>query len=334
MFTRNAAMIPSLLLVLSVTVGCGGSGDDAVVEERKVPVLLYHAWQASQPCDYINNYAVALKADLEMIHQQGFVVVPVEWIVEWRLGQRDLPDNVVGITFDDGLDNEWLDIDDVPCGPLPSVRSILQEFKDLHADDLPSYSPHVTSFVIGSRTAREIIGLSDVYGPWRTMGDFWWNDANASDLMSIMSHGLDHDHIAITQQEYDPILRVYLPVSGYADGVWRGKFEPERINTYASNDLHIRAAGEYIESVTGEWPRLLAHPIGTDHVSDYTMNVYLPSYGAEHQAIAAFCTEAEADEGNFVTLDSNRWCLPRFSWGELYWRTPEDLLDILLISSS
>ncbi len=78
---------------------------------------------------------MALRQDLETLHQRGYVVVPVYWIAEWVAGLRDgstLPNKVVGITFDDGANLDWIDGN----GPYDickwSFRSVLQEFKSRH----------------------------------------------------------------------------------------------------------------------------------------------------------------------------------------------------------
>ena len=88
---------------------------DGLAPDARVPVLVYHAWGIDAPCDYRHHALRAFEADLETIHGRGFTVVPVEWLAEWALRARDgstLPGRVVGITFDDGPDLDWIDAHD------------------------------------------------------------------------------------------------------------------------------------------------------------------------------------------------------------------------------
>lgn len=302
---------------------------EALPNDARVPILLYHTRTISEPCEYGSDDLVALEQDLETLHSEGFTVMPVYWLVQWSLGWRDgstLPDKVVGITIDDGYDADYLDRTPAPGGCLPrkSARTILHEFRERYADELPDLSPHASLFVIASREVRNLLDPIDQH-----FGDNWWAAAHHSPLMEVYNHGADHDHTVLTEQIWEPLLDAHLPAAGNADGDWSGKLRPDRINNLESNRVHISYAAEYIASRIGVWPDLFAHPMG--RVSDYTRTVYFPHYFHEHGTVAAFCTEV-AGRGphprNYLTRGADRWCLPRLTHG-YSWRTPEEFLTIL-----
>ncbi len=263
---------------------------------------------------------MALRQDLETLHQRGYVVVPVYWIAEWVAGLRDgstLPNKVVGITFDDGANLDWIDGN----GPYDickwSFRSVLQEFKSRHPE-LPWYSPHAASFVLASPEARRLIGGG-------TMTDSWWGAANSSGIMEVYNHGMDHDHDSIRSATRDDTvsapLTVWLPVGAYGDNQWLGRANFYRIDSYWESNYEVSKAAAYIKTKIGVWPDLFAYPYG--HASPYLRDTYFPAYWNEHQTLAAFCL------GNtYLTKSSHRFCLPRFSYGSA-WTTPTGLANLL-----
>jgi Polysaccharide deacetylase len=292
----------------------------ALSNSAKVPVLLYHSHQVGSPCDYANNAALALAQDLETMRNKGFTVVPLYWIAEWAVGTRDgstLPEKVVGLSFDDGLDLDWIDniIPSHACAPLKSFRAVLQDFKAAH-NDLPWYSPHASSFVIGSPVARGPIG-----GGY--MNDSWWASANASGIMEIYNHSADHDHGTLYGPFWDWDLSTYIPVRGYATvGNWTGANEFWRIDNYESSKRAVTASAAYIATKIGPaWPDLFAYPFG--HASTYLRYTYFPNYASEHQTLAAFSTQP-----TYVTRSSERYFLGRYGYGA-DWTTPAQLSAIL-----
>ncbi|MEW6735414.1 MAG: polysaccharide deacetylase family protein [Acidobacteriota bacterium] len=299
----------------------------ALPNSAKVPVLIYHSWNVGSDCSYVNNAPAALESDLETIRQQGFVVVPLYWIAEWAVGIRDgstLPDKVVGLTFDDGVSGDWYDNASSPCGYVKSFRTILQEFKARYPD-LPWYSPHAAVFVVGSPSARQFVGGN-------TMTDEWWAAANSSGIMEIYNHSTDHDHESIHGQygpsfpaAFDSSLGIYIPVAGYGMDAynWVGRNNFFRIDSYLEANYEIARSAQYISSKIGVWPDLFAYPFG--HEVPYLINDYFPNYPGEHQTLAAFCCG-----DSFVTRNSSRYCLPRFSHGSPGgWTTPAGLVSIL-----
>lgn len=278
-------LFSALLMPLALTT-CA-IANASLAPDAKVPILLYHSRHVSDPCDYGHNDLLALEHDLETLHQEGYTVVPVEWLVDWQAGRRrgdTLPDKPVGITLDDGFDADYIDrTNHAPeCGPHKSAHAILREFKERYADELPDYSPHATVFVIASREVRSL--LEDNH-----FQENWWAAAHHSPLMSVQNHGSDHDHPVITEPLWDEGLQAWLPASASADGQWEGRLDPRRVSNLESNRIHITHAAQYIADRTGEWPIFFAHPMGL--VSEFARRVYLPGYYHEHGTMAAFCTE-------------------------------------------
>lgn len=301
----------------------------ALQDDALVPILLYHSWAVSPPCDYPNNNLLALEQDLEMLKANGWTVVPLSYLVEWRLGIRNgntMPDKVVAITMDDGHNLDWVDgaFADQTCAPLQSFGTTLKKFKQKYAGQIPSYSPHATTFVIGSPVARDQIG-------WPDMDDSWWFDAQWSNVMDVENHSTDHDHDTIISAMYDPDLNTTIPSSGYSTGVWAGSHNPGNITTLGGANAFVVPSAKYIQSKTGKYPAIFAHPYGI--ASNYMLNSYFSQlhYWTLHKTEAAMCTERVGQGallGNYMTKTSHRYCIPRFTF-QSSWTTPEGLLEIL-----
>lgn len=298
-----------------------------LADDAKVPILLYHSRHVEEPCTYGHNNLLALEEDLEVLHQEGYSVMPLYWLVEWQRGWRSgttLPKKVVAISLDDGYDSDFLDRtpNAHECAPLKSAYTILREFHEKYKDELPDLSPHASTFVIASRAVRSLLEENHLQSNW-------WAAAHHSPLMEVYNHGTSHDHPVIQEKLWDDEMEVWLPESGHDDGIWEGKLMPERIVSLDSNRIYIRDSAQYIADKIGAWPDLFAYPMGK--VSHYTKNVYLPHYFHEHGTVAAFCTE-RAGRGphplNYMTRSSDHWCLPRLTHG-YSWRTPEEFLGIL-----
>lgn len=322
-------LIPIFLSVCMLTAGIVFSPkSEALSDNSRVPILLYHPRHVSGDCSYGNSDLTALEQDLETLHEEGYTVLPLYWLVEWSLGWRrgdTLPDNVVAITLDDGYDSDFLiGAPGAPeeCGQQKSAHSILEAFHEKYKDELPDLSPHISTFVIASKEVRKLLEEN-------SFQDNWWATAHASKFMEVYNHGTSHDHPVIQEKLWDDEMEVWLPESGHDDGIWEGKLMPERIVSLDSNRIYIRDSAQYIADKIGAWPDLFAYPMGK--VSHYTKNVYLPYYFHEHGTVAAFCTE-RAGRGphplNYMTRSSDRWCLPRLTHG-YSWRTPEEFLGIL-----
>jgi hypothetical protein len=298
----------------------------AIDNAARVPILLYHSW-AITGCTESTNESKALEADLEVIHQNGYTVVPVYWIAQWAIGDRDgseFPDDnkIVGLTFDDGYRQDWYDTNPNGCFTKSFYR-ILQEFKNSHPE-LPANSPHASSFVIASPVARNIIGGSN-------LSDEWWYAAHHSGLMEIYNHSLDHDHTTIQGPILDsephfvanpPFTQgVNISAGGYYNGIWAGQGNFQSIMNFNAAYAEVILAGEYIEDKIGVHPDLFAYPYGG--YTAYLANTFFPTFPALHTTYAAFGTDPV-----YVTRTSNRYTLGRFVRGR-DWNNAAELEQIL-----
>lgn len=275
----------------------------------KIPVLGYHsAWILGDT--YQTNDHIALSHDLRTIHAQGFHIVPLVWIVEWILGRREEATlrKAIAITFDDGADFDYYDIDHPQHGPQRSFYNILRDFQKEFGSAAQPFL-HASSFVIASPEVRQAIDKRSYAGlAWMTDG--WWKEAHGSGLMSIYNHSWDHNHPDAS--------------SVYEKNQNKGSFFS--IDTFVECQGEVKRAAEYIQQrIAPAWPDVFAYPWGQS--SEYIRETYFPEFVAQHRTIAAF-----AAGGGYVTKASSRWNLPRFGsaapWPE-GWGSTEQLMQIL-----
>lgn len=266
-----------------------------------VPVLAYHANNVAGN-DYADNDHVALATDLRRLFEAGWRVVPLDTVLDWHQGHR--PDaeleRCLAITFDDGSDFDFHDIDHPSCGLQRSLFNVLRDF--VMETGAPAQA---ASFVIACPEARAQLDERSLAGRgW--WNDDWWPEANASGLMTIESHGWDHLH---------PVLDRVAQRAGKA-----GDFR--EVDSFEDCDRQLRASAALIGArAGGRAPRYFAFPWG--QYSDYLVRDYLPSHRAAHGYRAAFTTRAAP-----VRRVDDRWRLPRLVCGEA-WNRPEDLLELL-----
>ena len=307
------------LFFSSLIAACLSLSAAALSNSAQVPILLYHSTNIAAPCGYAGDDMATLAADLITLKSREIFVVPVYWLVEWALGLRDgstLPDKVVGITLDDGLDLDWNDLY-VPghdCGDnLKSARTVLTEFKNLHPE-LPWYSPHASSFVIASPVVRSYLG-------GQYYNDNWWYAAQNSGLMEIYNHSTDHDVDATPGYPlWDAGINAYVPVGGYADGYWDGLSNFSRAANSTVAQLEVVNAANYIGGMTGAYPDLFALPFG---IRNTGLENWFANNQSLHNTLAAF-----GAPGGYLSRNSERWNLPRLVHN-LAWHSPEDFSALL-----
>lgn len=270
----------------------------------RVPVLTYHGVNIGGN-DYARNDHVAFRADLRLINELGLRIVPLSWLVEQLLAhtQRDLS-RCVALSCDDGADFDYFDLDHPRHGRQRSLFNCLLDFRhDRGATAQPNL--HLTSFVIASPQARVHLDRTSLAGRgW--MRDVWWRSACASGLMAIENHSWDHNHPGI------PGLGI--------DGMTRGSFHPVDNRTRA--EAQIAQATRFINDLLA--PRrttLFCYPYS--QANDYLRTEYLPRHQDEHGMLAAF-----GDGAAPVTLDSDRWLLPRYICG-WHWKSSDELRALL-----
>jgi hypothetical protein len=271
----------------------------------RFPILTYHSLNAPG-LTYGTNDHLALEEDLSVVRACGFHVVPVRRIVDAVLGHVPPPrGKCVGITFDDGVNFDYQDVTRPELGLLKSFARVLHEPVARKSGALYWPRPCATSFVIASPEARRILDRTCIagFGEWT---DDWWRQAHLQGVLQIGNHSWDHTHYT-------------LPKVAQRDQV-RGTFE--NIDTWEDADQQIRQAEDYIEEVIGGPSiRVFAIPYGCP--VGYLCNEYLPNFTHQHRQVACFETG-----GEYVTLQSNRWRLPRFTCGE-HWKSPDELARIL-----
>jgi len=271
-----------------------------------IPILTYHALHAPDR-DYASNDHVALEDDLKLIRRLGFKIARLSEIakITWADESSLKRGNWVGLSFDDGTDFDYLDIEAHPyLGHVKSFYTILKESGTTGGGDWPQ--PTGTAFVIASPEARSVLDKTCIagLGQWR---DVWWAEASRTGILEIGNHSWDHTH---------PTLET-VAQRDQRKGTFKG------IDNQADADAQIIRAGEYIQRLTnGHAARLFAYPYG--ETTDYLIEEYFPENIQRHRILAAFSTA-----GEYATRESNRWNIPRFMCG-LHWKSPEGLEKILL----
>ena len=267
----------------------------------QVPIFCYHSCNAGN--DYATDDHVALAADLRAIYGLGYRVVPLDWIVEALLGEREPLRKVVALTCDDGVDLDWVDADHPTYGARRSFANIVRDFVAEAGPIEPAIE--MSSFVIASPATRKELEAACLAGlGW--WNDTWWRDADESGIVKIENHSFDHVH----------------PLAGRVAQRDQRKGDFTLIDTFDDCEAQVAAASAYIRTQSGRTPRYFAYPYG--QASEYMRSTYLPERGPQIRLRAAFSIEHA-----YVTEESDRWFLPRFTHGAQDTSTLDDLESIL-----
>lgn len=265
-----------------------------------IPVLTYHANNVNSD-SYAGNDHIALREDLKVLHAAGWRAISLDSLLDWfegGLADQDVQ-RCYALTFDDGSDFDFHDLDHPIWGNQRSLFNILRDHVETTGEQVQA-----ASFVIASAKARRQLDERCLIGRgW--WNDDWWAAANASGLLPIESHGWDHVH-----PELDQVAQ--------ADGI-AGDFR--RIDTFEDCQRQLQQSAEYIGKTAGRQPGYFAFPWG--QYSDYLVEQYLPQQREGHGYRAAFSTRPSA-----VFRSDNRWCLPRLVCGES-WDSPASLLKLI-----
>ncbi len=246
-----------------------------------------------------------LPDDLETVAAAGYRFIPLvalaRALVERKL--HELPERAACLSFDDGIDADFVDLDHPHRGFQPSFYRIMRKFAARH----PSATVHATSFVIASTVARATIEERDMLGyPW--MSDRWWQPALASGYFHIGNHSWDHLSATL-----DSVLQ--------RDNC-RGTFRC--IDCEADADAQLVKSRRLIELIApNPATALFAFPYGEP--SEYLVHDYLPGRADKHGVLAAFGVGTEP-----VHAGSNRWCLPRIVCG-VDWKERDNLRALLAV---
>lgn len=137
-------------------------------------ILCYHSHYVVGDCSYPVNSHLALEQDLEILHDNGDIIVPLK---EFLLNpQKDS----IALTFDDGCDLDWIDFNHPKCGYLKSFKTILEDYELKY-----NVKACATSFVIASPVWRHYIAKN-------LMHDWWWKESIQSGLLDIQNHSYNH----------------------------------------------------------------------------------------------------------------------------------------------
>lgn len=256
----------------------------------RVPVLTYHGANVSGT-SYAENDGVALREDLDFLHERGWGVVPLGAAVAALFEEGpSLPTRSVVLTCDDATDLDWRSMPNHPtAGHQPALIDRLRDFQSKWgADAQPGL--HLTAFAIASRAARRRMSEACLKG-LVGMNDSWWRTAEASGMLSIENHSWDHNHGCLGPAP--------LP------GLSRGHFDLDRAEQAW---VEVGAAQRVLGSLLGRPPRFFAYPYGP--ASDFLSRTWLPRHGPAMGLRAAFTTE-----GAPVEAGLNRWALPRYVCG-------------------
>ena len=274
---------------------------------NKAVVVTYHSHRfLGRYCE--TNDHLALQDNLKMMHAEGFLIIPLHWVVEWLLGEREIPfPKCIAITFDDGCDLDWIDFKHPEQGFAKSFKTILSDFKTEVGDRQPYLQ--ASSFVIGSPEARKLIN-DETFSGRDLLTDDWWKEAEQSRLLKICNHSWDHNHQAVS--------------TGCQKDHLRGRFD--NIDTFEECQCEIKQSREYIhQKIHPACPDLFAYPYGQS--SRYLREEYFPRFQEHHRMMAAF-----GAAGGYLRKDSPRWDLPRFVCGApppVGWRSPAELREFL-----
>lgn len=252
-------------------------------------ILCFHSQNISGG-EFANNDHVALDATLSHLLGKGVPIVPLQRVVQLLRSGRtgSLPSTYVALTFDDGPDYDWLDVNHPTCGVQPSVGSILRKhsrrFFGVWRRRISG-----TSFVIASPKARSEIAGSPDQNPDR-MSDSWWRVAQKSGFLEIGNHGWDHVHPSVRDMGSRPHL-----VESF-----------DKVATPEEARLQVDEAYGYINrNAGGNSGSLFAYPYG--QVSPYLADEYFP----RQKIIKAAFTTA----GTPVEPGQDIFRIPRFVCG-------------------
>jgi peptidoglycan/xylan/chitin deacetylase (PgdA/CDA1 family) len=253
-------------------------------------VLTFHSHNVSGN-DAATNDHVALDGTLDTLERLAIPVLRLlDAVRALRAGRFSrLPDRFACITFDDGADYDWRDLDFPGHGRQRSMYSILRG----HSRKLLGLAwmrrAHATTFVIASPEARREIA-SAALGDAALMSDSWWREAQGSGLLDIGTHGWNHVHPSVSEMAARPELVEHF----------------ERIDNAADADLQVARAFDAIRArARGDSGLLFAYPYG--QVSAYLADTYLP---AQQRILGAVTTQPEP-----MLAQGSPWRIPRYVCG-------------------
>jgi len=266
-------------------------------------VLTFHSHNVSGD-DYATNDHVALDLTLALLER---LRIPVVRLLDAARSLRAgtfprLPARFACLTFDDGTDYDWRDLEFRGHGVQRSMGTILRAHSRRLLGLAWSKRAHATSFVIASGAARrEIAGAA--LGDPSLMTDDWWRPAQRSGLMDIGTHGWDHVHPAVSSMSSRSRLIERFDL----------------VEDAGEAELQVDRAAAAIRGIAGHGAaRIFAYPYG--QVSDFLAGEYFPR---QSSIVAAVGTTPEP-----MTARSDPWRVPRYVCGH-HWQSEDDLRALI-----
>ena len=263
-----------------------------------IAVLCFHF---GNPKDYL-----VLPEVLDKLTHSGVQIVSALTLVQHlRAGTPALlPAKCCVLTFDDGQDMDFVDVEHPTHGYQASFARILREANARAASLGIAFQAHATSFVIANPLTRAEIQDKEMLGyPW--MSDRWWQPAIESGLFHIASHSYDHLSASASRvRQQHNVRNDFLAIDNFDDADWQIRKARELIDFIAPNPAVQKGSA------------LFAYPFG--HVSAYLQAEYFPQQLESHGTIAAFTTEAK-----LVSADTSAYAIPRFVFGESWFESSE-----------
>ncbi len=260
----------------------------------KIPILLYHSANISGN-QYNTNDCIAFENDLKTIKECGINIISTYTLIDYLTGKIELDRNkkYVVITFDDGVNLDFIDSHYLEFGNQKSFYTSMKEFQeDIHA----------TSFVIASSHARKNMDV-DCLNNQKLITDDWWRTASESNIFAIENHSWDHVHPSNNQVfQQDNI---------------KGDFN--KILTVSDADNQIQKSSEFIDDKTNKKTCLFAYPYGD--YNDFMSEEYFPN--KQNKIKAAFTCDAK-----YVTKNTNIWKIPRFICGK-HWQNSSEFKKLI-----
>ena len=253
-------------------------------------VLTFHSHNISGG-DYATNDHVALDRALALLEELRIPVLRLLDVVRHlRAGTfARLPRRFACITFDDGSDYDWRDLEFPGHGRQRSMGAILRAHSRKLLGLLWTRRAHATTFVIASAEARREIAASAL-GDAGLMTDTWWREAQRSGLMDIGTHGWNHVHPAVSEMASRPELIEHF----------------DRIDTAHDAEAQVGKAFEAIHAAAGgDSARIFAYPYG--QVSEYIARTHLPAQSRILAAVTAVPLP--------VLANTDPWLVPRYVCG-------------------
>ena len=268
-----------------------------------VPILTWHAMHVAGE-GYGENDHAAFREDLEWLHGAGLRVVPLHAIsTALRQGRLESLAGCVGLSMDDGSDFDYHDLPHPAWGPQRGMAGILADFRSRHgADAQPRL--HATSFTIVSPEARAELDRTCMIG-CRWWNDDWYRAAEASGLLSVESHGWDHNHATLGS------TTTIAP---------RGTFD---LRDPSEIEAELVRAARRLRALRGrEGDVLFAYPYGDAGL--FLAEEWLPAHGDANGIVAAFASS----NAEPVTAACSRWRIPRYVF-RAQWKAHDDLAALL-----